>query len=465
MMVRKAIALLLVFVHLLAVWAVVLPVSAAEADPRISDPAELPLGRDGVILSDAPPVVSSSERGPFSAVTIGGWTVMINREMADRISPADLLPKADADAEARENSVTVYSMDEAVKAVRAAMVGRKSSVFVEIVNDHAPYDDHYAWFLAEYEKWKEETRANLASKVMAHTGVPYEGDYLRYQMTKWLFSVGTDGKVVEGNLVTCIECKFRDSYFTDAEDEEQMNIRVAEVVKSFPFTSKTTTYEKVKTIHNWICANVTYDHKNLNNTEYLRKHSAAAALLDGTAVCQGYAILFYRLCLECGVDARYISGTGDNGDEVGPHGWNIVDPGDGRYYYLDTTWDSPYFWIGRKSDFYVYFLKGSRNFTKDHTPGEGVLEALGPKFAVSEEDYDLSAGTVLVGDADDNGFVEAADLMILSRYLSGWEGYGGMILNTAAADLSGDGNTRALDRMMLARYLKGFNANAARSPQ
>ena len=34
-MVRKAIALLLVFVHLLAVWAVVLPVSAAEAEALV----------------------------------------------------------------------------------------------------------------------------------------------------------------------------------------------------------------------------------------------------------------------------------------------------------------------------------------------------------------------------------------------------------------------------------------------
>ena len=39
------------------------------------------------------------------------------------------------------------------------------------------------------------------------------------------------------------------------------------------------------------------------------QYTAYAALLDQKAACQGYAVLFYRMALELGVDSRLISGT------------------------------------------------------------------------------------------------------------------------------------------------------------
>lgn len=42
-------------------------------------------------------------------------------------------------------------------------------------------------------------------------------------------------------------------------------------------------------------------------------------MINKTAVCQGYASLFYRLALDAGVDTRVISG-----EAGGPHAWNIV---------------------------------------------------------------------------------------------------------------------------------------------
>ena len=56
---------------------------------------------------------------------------------------------------------------------------------------------------------------------------------------------------------------------------------------------------------------MTYDYDNLNNQDYYLKHSAYAAMIHGKAVCQGFAVLFYRLALELGVDCRYISGIGN----------------------------------------------------------------------------------------------------------------------------------------------------------
>ena len=75
-------------------------------------------------------------------------------------------------------------------------------------------------------------------------------------------------------------------------------------------------------------------------------------MINKTAVCQGYASLFYRLALDTGVDTRVISG-----EAGGPHAWNIVKL-NGKYYNLDSTWDA-----GRSA--YAYFLKNTNDFD-DH---------------------------------------------------------------------------------------------------
>lgn len=44
------------------------------------------------------------------------------------------------------------------------------------------------------------------------------------------------------------------------------------------------------------CKNVTYDYASLKNPNYLLKHTAYAALMNKTAVCQGYAALRLEYC-------------------------------------------------------------------------------------------------------------------------------------------------------------------------
>jgi len=393
------------------------------------------------------------EDGAFTAVKMGDWTIMINQEMADRISPADLLPTAEELADNDGDVVVVKSMDEAVQMIRNAMAERRDSVRVEIVNEFKPYADWHEWYAMAYDDWEKSVSDAMAQDLMAHTGVPYEGDYIQYQQAGWGYSYGTDLKVIDDKLVTFIECVF-EGYYSTAEDEDQMNVQVPEVIASLGFTPLTSKFEKIIAIHDWICTHVTYDNEHLNDETYLRKHSAAAALLDGTAVCQGYALLFYRLCLECGVDTRYISGWGFDGKEWGAHGWNIADPGDGRYYYVDTTWDDAYFEAGIADGYYTYLLKGSDTdpFGVDHMPKDGFLDALGESYAVSATDFDPST-LPMIGDLNGDNKVDYIDLTILARYLAGWEMYKNL---PDTADVSGDGYVTPHDRVTLARYLNKY---------
>ncbi len=301
----------------------------------------------------------------------GGCDVHIP-PFADLSEAKELLSRALELQNVYSNSVLVYSTEEAIQTIRDALIAKQDHILVEIEHvDGGPADE---WYANEYDAWYEYVNNNTRNEVLAHTGVPTEGDYLRYQDGTG-FAYGTHNVSVNNHAVTYINCAF--SYYTTLEDEAQMDIRVPQVMASLGFTSSTTDYEKIKAIHDYICANVTYDEEHKNDSTYMRKHTAAAALLDGTAVCQGYAVLFYRMCLECGVDVRIARGIGNGGD----HGWNIVTPGDGMYYYIDTTWDA-----GDPVK-YTYFLKGTDSFCTDHTPSNEWMTEAGNYYAISDDDY------------------------------------------------------------------------------
>jgi len=175
---------------------------------------------------------------------------------------------------------------------------------------------------------------SIFAEACTHTGDPVEGDYLRWQYGGWRasYSYSYDN---EGNYYYSIDMQV--PYYTSSSQESQMDTAVSNLLDSLDLDGKSD-YEKVKAIYDYITANITYDNANLKNEEYKLKYTAYAALINGTAVCQGYANLLYRLCLEVGVDCRFIGGTGNGG----PHGWNIIDL-ENLYYNADSTWDAGWY--------------------------------------------------------------------------------------------------------------------------
>lgn len=67
----------------------------------------------------------------------------------------------------------------------------------------------------------------------------------------------------------------------------------------------------------------------------------------------------------------------------------------------------------------------------------------------------LSASASTLGDVDSNGAVNPLDVVILTRYLAGWDGYEAKV-NTANADLNNDGDVDPIDPIILARHLAGW---------
>lgn len=93
--------------------------------------------------------------------------------------------------------------------------------------------------------------------------------------------------------------------------------------------------KKELAIHDYIVANTRYDVKNYENDTIPRSsHNVDGVLLDGVAVCEGYAKTFKLLLERVGIESIVVVGPKIN------HAWNIVKI-DGEYYHVDVTWDDP----------------------------------------------------------------------------------------------------------------------------
>ncbi len=144
-----------------------------------------------------------------------------------------------------------------------------------------------------------------------------------------------------------LKCKL--NYTETADEVKKVNAQSKKILKKLK-VSKMSDVAKVKVIHDYVVKLVTYDNS-------LKDHSAYGGLAASkhSTVCQGYALIMYKLLTDAGVPAHYV--TGDAG---GPHAWNIVKI-KGKWYELDATWDDP-----SDTTSYDYFLIGSKQISKDH---------------------------------------------------------------------------------------------------
>lgn len=94
-------------------------------------------------------------------------------------------------------------------------------------------------------------------------------------------------------------------------------------------------YEKELYVHDYICKICRYDAE----ADKLQNISAYSVLVDGNAVCEGYAKAAKLLLDKLGVSNYLITGDAEDGSgKVTGHMWNIVSV-NSQNYHLDITWD------------------------------------------------------------------------------------------------------------------------------
>ena len=138
--------------------------------------------------------------------------------------------------------------------------------------------------------------------------------------------------------------------------------KLDEVIRSLNLDGKSD-YDKFKAVTNWIVSNVRYDDDN--ETKY--QHDLTGAVLDGLAVCDGYAGTFYYMANAVGLKALFEDGI-DNDNRI-RHAWNLVQI-DGIYYYADPT--NAYFKEDGEPGSEV--LYGQKHFFSLDTPDSTTIE-------------------------------------------------------------------------------------------
>ncbi|MCR4615543.1 MAG: hypothetical protein K5756_05285 [Clostridiales bacterium] len=160
-------------------------------------------------------------------------------------------------------------------------------------------------------------------------------------------------------------CYFNAFYCMDREKYNdklaQLRAKVEEIKNAIG--SNTDQYIPELYIHDYIVENCSY-----RNTENLEESTAYGALINGYASCEGYSKAAQILFDAVGIESYVLAGESAPNDKNDPesHMWNVVLI-NGKYYYLDVTWDDPVKGDGSDSLRHVYFNMSEKELSITHS--------------------------------------------------------------------------------------------------
>ena len=278
--------------------------------------------------------------------------------------------------------------------------------------------------LLDSSEYRADSFNYIFERAIAHTegGRGQEGDSLAFGWKS------RKGKILEtGDYV---QLTYYLTYYTDFEQEKVLTEAVNLAMDEMALAGKSD-YEKIKTIYQYVCDNVNYD-SNMGELKY----TPYSALCNGTAVCQGYAVLFYRFCTEADISTRVIGGIGN---EI-PHAWNIVKL-NGKYYNLDSTWDGEY-----ETTTYNWFLKSDADFSKHIREDAYLTEEFYTAYPMAEMSYNpQSADDYYTGLRNEDGIWKYYENGVWNTEKYGYVEYNGGKFLIAYGKVAVEINGLALD--------------------
>ncbi len=110
-------------------------------------------------------------------------------------------------------------------------------------------------------------------------------------------------------------------------EKDQLDVVVEEILDALQ--EDMSDYDKALTLYDALIDRCDYSLTAPNG------HNAYGALVEGQAVCEGYALAYQYLLMRAGIPAMYVTGFSRE-----DHAWNAMQL-DGRWYYADPTRDDP----------------------------------------------------------------------------------------------------------------------------
>lgn len=118
------------------------------------------------------------------------------------------------------------------------------------------------------------------------------------------------------------------------EMHEELEKKAERIIAGIPGGSSD--YEKILYIHDHIVKNTVYSNDKVDSSVNGLWGTAYGCIVQGDAICQGYAEAFTYFMKLLDIECGMVSGTAGG---IG-HIWNYVNL-DGEYYWIDVTWDDP----------------------------------------------------------------------------------------------------------------------------
>ncbi len=150
---------------------------------------------------------------------------------------------------------------------------------------------------------------------------------LLYMFDRGVSLARHDGKCFFAPDYSCA----KEEYETDKAAVEQ---KVRDILAQTPPGGD---YERELYLHDYLTEHCRYDEEDTGRNN----DNPAGALLDGRAICSGYAKAYQLLLDAAGIENTTLTGkTSEDEGEPVAHIWNAVKIDD-KWYYVDVTWDDP----------------------------------------------------------------------------------------------------------------------------
>ena len=166
----------------------------------------------------------------------------------------------------------------------------------------------------EYVTKQKESKKNVFEFTPKELG--------QYLLEVWIYDKEYRSKKITSEVFYAYEPE-------DRKDVTKLPGKVLSIVEEAKAKNFETEYDAALWLHDWLTHNAYYD-------EPMTIHTPEGVLLQGTGVCESYALAYHILLHEYGIDSVYA--TGYSRGEL--HAWDLVKI-DGEWTYVDTTWDDP----------------------------------------------------------------------------------------------------------------------------
>ena len=166
-----------------------------------------------------------------------------------------------------------------------------------------------------------------------------------------------------------------------ASDVSSMQSELNAAVNSILSAASGSDYDKVLYFHDAIISRCSYAYDAVSSYSQPLVYESYGALVDGYALCEGYAKAFKLLCNRAGIPCESIIGT-ENGRS---HMWNYVKL-DGSYYHMDVTFDDT-------TSSYAYFLKGRGSVSGYAEGGSFLSDSYTGLYYPAISPYDYSGAS------------------------------------------------------------------------